>query len=128
MTQPHEDEVRRVVPAKSRGGKWVRIGDEEYRIAALGFGALQELGDEISKLAGIVGIPSKEQMDTVVKVVHTALQRNYPNMKFGEVYDMLDLSNFSDIMDAVLNMSGFVKRNSAPGETRASIGTGSTLP
>jgi len=126
------DDVKRVEPARSRGGKWVRIGDEEYKVPALALLAIQELQAEVPKLASIRGIPSAEQMGVVFKIIHAALARNYPDLKVKDVEEMIDLSNFQDVLNSVLEVSGFKRvppgEGVAPGELPASTGTTSTSP
>lgn len=121
------EEVTRIQPAKQRGGIWVTLGLEEYRIPPLGFRAIQDLQDRIGLLKGLSGVPSKEQMDLVVEIVFLAMQRNYPEMTLEGVSDMIDLSNFASVLNAVMNNSGF--RSAPSGEaltTSLSIGTEST--
>jgi hypothetical protein len=98
--------AKKVEPTKNRGGEWVTFGDEQYRVPALGFGALRELQENIKKLAIVPGgAPSMEQMDIVVGIVHSALRRNYPDMARGDVEDMLDIENYQRVLEAVLKMS-----------------------
>jgi hypothetical protein len=118
-------DVVRVPTEKNRGGAWVRIGDEEYRVAPLGFRALQELGDKIMSLKDMQQIPTREQMGVVIEIVHSAMQRNYPSMTAEQVIDMLDVGNFSPVLNSVMGASGFVRGDNS-GNPSASIGTEST--
>jgi hypothetical protein len=122
------DEVVRVPTEKNRGGIWVRIGDEEYRVAALGFRALQDLAEDVATLQNMGQMPTREQMEVVIRIVHAAMLRNYPSMSMETVADMLDLANFEKILNAVMNITGYVKGNESSGEMVASTGTGSTSP
>lgn len=110
----NEDIVTRVPPVKNRGGVWVRLGMEEYRIPPLGFGAIQELQQRIDVLQGMTGVPNKEQLGMITEVIQMAMQRNYPDITLDEVRDKLDMGNFSAVLDAVLNLSGY--KRGAPGE------------
>jgi hypothetical protein len=124
----NQDEVKKVPPTKNRGGAWITFGSEAYRVPPLGLGAIKQMQERVANLAVTPGAaPSSDQFDTILEVVHAALMRNYPDMKLEEVADMVDLQNYQEVLGAVLNISGFAKREEgAPGEALASTGTGST--
>ena len=117
---PEGDAVVRVPVEKNRGGTWVRLGDEEYRIPALGFGAIQELQDDVAGLAKMGARPTPKQMAAVGLIVHAAMRRNYPSMTLETVGDMLDLGNYQQVLAAVLAIAGFEKAGAGPGEAAAS--------
>jgi hypothetical protein len=121
--------VVRIQPQRRRGGEWVQIGLDEYRIPPLGLGDIQELAPEIEKLKGITQLPDKDQMDAVFKIVHCALLRNYPDHPMSETRAMVDLGNFQEILGKVMGIAGFMKVSGVPsGEVKASTGTQSTSP
>lgn len=125
------DEVKRVEPQKNRGGEWVRLGDELYRIPPLAFRSVVELQDDVAGLREMGARPSPEQMNVVARIVHSAMARNYPALTIEEVLDMLDLGNYQEVLSAVLRVAGFKKDSGAAdgsGETVASAGTASTAP
>jgi hypothetical protein len=106
-----EEALPRVQPTGKRGGRWIPIGDQEYRVPALSFGQLEDLQEVIEPLRqGVVGMPTKAQMGAVQTVVHWALQRNYPELTLEEVGGMLDLSNYSEVFGAVMGVSGMTRR------------------
>ena len=124
-----DEVVKRIQPERNRGGVWVRIGDEEYRIAPLAFAALQELGDDVPKLREIQGgVPNGDQMGIVIRLITSALNRNYPKLKESDVREMIDLGNFGEVLNAVMAVAGFVRRTGEPGEMKASTGDPSTSP
>ncbi len=122
--------VTRVPPERNRGGEWIEIGEEEYRIPPLGLLGVQEISGDLTSLQGMRGVPTKEQMGIVVAVVHSAMKRNYPKLTVEEVGEMLDLENFNRIFGAVMRIAGFVRptpgAKDASGETGASTGQPST--
>lgn len=123
------EEVRRIEPVNNRGGTWITFGLEAYRVPALGLRAVRELQDRIRSMSSMDGLPTAEQMDTVFEIAHAALRRNYPDISKDVVADMIDLSNFHEVLAAVMAISGFAPREGgASGETVASTGTGSTSP
>ena len=113
------------VPGKSRGGAWVRLGDERYRIPPLGFLAIQELEEDIKSLAQMAKVPNGGQMRVIAGIVHAALVRNYPSTPVEEVIAMLDLGNYQDVLSQVLQITGY-KRDAPSGEATASTGPAST--
>lgn len=114
MSTAEDDVVVRVPPVNNRGGEWVKMGMEEYRIPPLGFGAIKELQERIGKLQGMTGMPTDEQMRVVAEVVQMAMRRNYPEITVDEIFDKLDLGNFRDVFNAVLSMNGY--RSAKQGE------------
>lgn len=124
-----ESKPVRVQPARRRGGRWVAIGEEEYQVAPLGFLSLQELGEDIQSLQKIAGMPTREQMAVVVRIVHAGLARNY-DVTEDQVAGMLDVENYGRIISAVLGIAGLERASGPPsGEPRAmSTGPESTSP
>ena len=122
------NETKRIEPERNRGGEWVALGDEQYRIPPLAFRAVQELQDEVAALAQMGVRPTPEQMTTVTRIVHSAMSRNYPSITMAQIDDMLDLGNYQDVLSAVLSIGGFKKAGDGSGESPASIGTPPTSP
>ncbi len=130
MSIEDQDAPARREPERKRGGVWVTIGDEQFRIPPLSLLGLQELKDELVTARSIVGITlTPEQHLAVARVVHCALARNYPSISLEEVREMLDLGNFRQVFDATLGIAGFRKPeagSAATGEALASTGASST--
>jgi hypothetical protein len=122
--------LKRIEPKKNRGGVWLAFGAEEYLVPPLSFKAIQSLQDRIQGMSATAGPPSRDNMETVLDVVHASLARNYPDMTRDDVADMVDLQNYGEVLAAVLSTSGFrpAPAGTAPGEAAASIGTASTSP
>jgi hypothetical protein len=114
MTDTAEDTITRIAPTKNKGGEWVQLGLEEYRIPPLGFAAIKDMQANLEVLQGMTGAPTGDQMKVVAEVVHAAMRRNYPDITPEQVLDMLDLGNFQRVFGAVLGMSGY--RKAALGE------------
>lgn len=102
--------LRRVNPAVDRGGEWVALGGEEYKIPPLNFRALRELQSRLAAIGSIQGIPTETQMMTVVEVVHAALKRNYPDITVELVEDLVDVGNMMTVFTAVLRVAGMERR------------------
>ncbi len=132
MSSPGEEKPTRIQPSRNRGGAWVQIGGEEYRIPPLSLRAVIDLQNDVETLQSISkSRPTSEQMDIVVRIVHSALARNYPDMLAKDVDDMIDLSNYGEVLNQVLSIAGFKKATvgETPGEAWAApSGTPSTSP
>jgi hypothetical protein len=120
------DKPTQVPPEKHRGGVWVTLGDESYRIPPLAFRSVQELADDVAGLATMGTRPTPAQMQTVSKIVHSAIARNYPSMTIEQIDDMLDIGNYQEVLSAVLVIGGFKKGAAGTGEPAASTGTPAT--
>ena len=85
------------------------IGGDNYIIPALSLKQVKNLKPEID----LVSDSTSDQdirFDAMSKIIFTALSRNYPDITEDQVKDMLDLNNILEIIDAVMNVSGFKKR------------------
>lgn len=121
----------RVVPTGKRGGVWITLGDEQYRVAPLGLGTLRDpdFGSVLTSLGSIRGLPTPAQIDNAITFLHAALIRNYPAMTNAEVEAMIDLGNLQEILSATLGVSGFKPNGEkVSGEATASTGTVPTSP
>lgn len=88
------------------------IRGKEYIIPSLSFGQIETLTPELDRLAQIGKIKqlNPQIIKDITKVSLAAISRNYPEI--NEAYfkeNMLDLSNFGPIFDAVMGNSGFQK-------------------
>lgn len=128
-----ETAVVRVEPKRKRGGRWITFGEEAYRVPPLSFNSVIELQDDVESLSNLMGAgtkPTSKQRDTVARIVHAALMRNYPEMTKDEVADLLDVGNFQEVINATLAIGGFKEQQGGPGsgEAPASTGTPPTAP
>jgi hypothetical protein len=94
-------------------GKTVNLNGADYVIPPLNLRALEQLQD---KLTTFGGAPSLENMGIVADIAHAALKRNYPDMTRDEVADLIDFGNMTEVMEAVMNVSGLTAQSDAPGE------------
>lgn len=119
----------RIPPTNKRGGVWVTLGDEAYRIPPIAFRVVQEMEAEVAQLAdlGAGGRPTPVQMAIVEKLVLSAIQRNYPDMTQERIAEMIDVGNYMPVLNATLGVSGYVRRaGSGEALPSAPTGTGST--
>lgn len=114
----------RVPPEKNRGGEWVRLGDELYRIPPLAFRSVIDLQDDVAALRTMGPVPTAKEMDIVAKIAHVAFSRNYPSKTVEDLTDMLDLGNYEAVLSAILSIAGFQKVGAGPGGAVMALPTG----
>ena len=59
----------------------------------------------------MAGIPSSDQIDAMVIVIHSAMVRNYPDLSLADVEELLDLSNLQTTFLSVMAASGLQKKS-----------------
>lgn len=108
----------------------VVLGPSTYTIPPLNFRMLQELAEQIAIVNKGGSFVSDEATRTAfTTVIHASIKRNYPDMTYDQVLDLLDVTNAQKAMLALLGVSGFDKKENANGEGTAlgeSTGTAST--
>jgi hypothetical protein len=88
-------------------GKQINMGGMTLIMPALNLKKLKEQADVI--LAMDQAKTAVEQLSIASGVVHSALQRNYPEITLEEVEELLDMTNMQAVISAVLGQD-------APGE------------
>ena len=84
-------------------------GGHVYTIPPLTLGALQRLQDKLSHLSTMAALDPKA-IAIIVESAHAALQRNYPDLTIKQLSELLDVSQLSDVMCAVLDVSGLQRK------------------
>lgn len=98
-------------------GVKVNLGGREFIAPPLNFRALRKIQPKLADLTALGAVPTPEQLQTVVEIVHLALVRNYPELAIDELDDLLDLGNIPDVLAAIMAASGLEK--TVPGEETA---------
>lgn len=85
-------------------GKEIELGGKTYIIAPLNAAAVKQYRDQI-KAVFVGGLPD---IELVSKLALASLKRNYPAITLEEVEEVLDYSNYFEVWDTMLNLSGLV--------------------
>src|ERR1017187_9580960 len=101
----------------------VKLNGTEFIAPPLALGALKKLLPRITTLNQVGGLPSAEDIDTMVVIVHSALLRNYPDITQQEVEDGLDMGNMRGTVFAVMSGSGLVSGNAEAATVTESFST-----
>lgn len=113
-------------------GEPVQLGGETYVLPPLGFLGLRTMLPKISQIAvredGTAVTDSAAQMDLLLEVAHAALQRNYPELSFAQFQQVLDVSDVTPLVQAVMRQNKFtaVAEKNAPAAVSPSPGRAST--
>jgi len=85
------------------------FGGQRLVIPPLTLGALESMQERLQRLEGVSSI-EPEAIRTVVDAATLALVRNYPKMTRAEVADLIDLANMQEVMAAVMDVSGMLRK------------------
>ncbi|HET8552701.1 MAG TPA: hypothetical protein VFM97_09540 [Gammaproteobacteria bacterium] len=100
-------------------GRTIELGGEERIIPPLNLKALRTLKPEIDRLStGNIAANGlgDEDIDAIVKIVHAAIARNYPDITAEQVEDWIDLGNSAEVIGAVMTQSGLTRQQGPAGE------------
>lgn len=87
---------------------------DQYIVPPLSLGSIEVLQGELEKFNGTV---TKESVQTVVKATLLALRRNYPEITEEKVKnELLDVGNMIEVMRAVMDVGGLMRKEQAEGE------------
>jgi hypothetical protein len=108
-------------------GVRLNLGGRDFVVPPLTLKSLRKMANRLSALRTMGDIPTDDEVEVVVEIVHAAMVRNYPDLTTDDVEELMDMANLKSVMLAVLQGSGLSR--SAPGEaeeSRASTGPAST--
>lgn len=91
-------------------GVLVDLGGRKFTVPPLNLKALKSLAPKIENLKVMKEIPTPEQIDDIVDILHAAFARNYPEITKEDLLDLVDLGNLLRIFPAVLTNSGMEQR------------------
>ena len=98
-------------------GVAVRVGRTVYSVPAMNIRRLKKMLPEINNLTLAAGTLTNEDQDRLVRIIHSALSRNYPKLTKDDVEDIVDMGNFRTFLQAIMGVSGL--KQYAPGEKLA---------
>ena len=91
-------------------GTTIKLGKDEYTVPPLTLGQIRRLQKEIESIGQLNTTTLDENaVDTMLKVIHAGMSRNYPEMKPDDLADLIDLGNMRAVTEAVLGVSGLKK-------------------
>ena len=104
-------------------GTAIKIGDRTFVVPPLNLARIKRLRPDIEALSSMKldAMMTDEQIESVVRILHSALSRNYPEITIDEVEDIIDLGNLIPVVQAMMRVSGF-----EPGGASAGSGPSGT--
>lgn len=82
-------------------GVKINMGGRDFIVPPLNFAALRRLGPELAIAETVTSAPTLQELEAVVKLVHAALVRNYPEITLAEVEELLDMGNTISVLRAI---------------------------
>ena len=113
-------------------GVELRLGGRDWIVPPLNFRQLKALAPIFARVGAIGARLGEQEIDDIVRLVHAALSRNYPDLAAEDVAELIDLGNAASAVRAVAGVSGLAASgpprdgDAPPGEAApgaASIGT-----
>jgi hypothetical protein len=97
-------------------GEDFKLGVRTFTLPGLSLKSLKEylVNGTIKTLGEIDGIPTPEQVDASLVVIHAALARNYPGVTVAEVSELVDTRTVLAMVKAIFKASGLERTK--PGE------------
>lgn len=93
-----------------------------YVVPPMNAAAVEQYRDEVAVLLGGGGVPD---ILMIVKLLHAALSRNYPEVTVDQVKQWVDFGNMVQVLDTVMHVSGLV---AAMGELNRRMQGATTAP
>jgi hypothetical protein len=82
-------------------------------VPPLSLAAVESFQDRLTAYSG-----GLSDVTLVIDALHASLKRNYPEMTREEVAETVDIANMQQVMFAVMNVSGLVKKEDESGEAK----------
>lgn len=83
-------------------GTKVVIGEKELIIPRMNLKSQRKLGNHLSVVTEVTGIPTAEQLESVFEVICAAIQRNYPEIGRDWIEENVEFDDLASIVAAAL--------------------------
>lgn len=93
------------------------LGGDIYVVPPIALGDLEVLQDRLAKFEEFR--LDSESARLIADVAHRALRRNYPDMTLEQVSELVDVGNATELLGAVMDVSGMRRREIEAGKTPA---------
>jgi hypothetical protein len=86
----------------------VKIGGQEYIVPPLSIKGFKAMKGQIEALKNMAPgrAMTDEQIDGVMKIIHCALSRNYPELTLDQIEEMLDFGNIGPLINTITRAGG----------------------
>src|SRR5947209_673615 len=96
----------------------ITLAGREFHLSPLNLGDLRRLEP------ALLGVEQKAasgfaSMLALVPVIHASISKLHPEMELEELEALLDLNNFAEALDRVLEISGLVRKSSEASQPRS---------
>lgn len=100
-------------------GVEVSLGGEVYVLPPIALGPLRILQSRLKNLTDSTDPMDPASLDTIVDATFASMKRNYPEMTVEQVSELVDLGNMGEVLSAVMDVSGMLRRSQAEGKKLA---------
>lgn len=83
----------------------LNLAGTAYTVPPISIGSLEELWPRLETYSGKV-----TDAGIVVDALHAALARNYPDLTRKQVADIVDVGNYVEVMEAVMDIGGLKRK------------------
>ena len=98
-------------------GKKLNLGGTEFVVPPFPMRILRTHPEWLKSVRELSDIPTPEQSEAILGIIHAALARNYPDLTPEGVEDLLDVASMMAALQAVMDVSGMVPvAPGSPGE------------
>ena len=109
-------------------GVKLRLAGCDWIIPPLNLRQLKQLTPALQRLGAAGDALGEAEIDDIVRIVHAALSRNYPQTTEVELAEILDVGNAASAIRAVAGVSGLVPAGEPPkGEVEAGSASTGTI-
>lgn len=96
-------------------------GGQVMVIPPLALGDLEMLQDRLASLQ--LSTLDAKSIGTVIDATHAALQRNYPDTTRAQVASWIDVANFAEVIQCVMDVAGLRRKEQHAGKALAATQT-----
>jgi hypothetical protein len=82
-------------------GQSFTLGGKEYLVPPLSMRAVVDLKPELARIADADADSPLTHLEAIARVILSALQRNYPELTYDDLGDLLDMGNIVELLNAV---------------------------
>ena len=83
----------------------LKLSGKTYVMPPMNFCSIIAVTPHFEQLKGLGagGMPTKKQLHAIAKIIHKALRRNYPFIRFSTVINGLDMHNMGDALTKAMH-------------------------
>jgi tRNA-dihydrouridine synthase len=93
-------------------GYKLTLGGTEYVVPPLNIKQIRTMKDDIDNLR-ITNSGDIDSFSNGLRVIQAAMSRNYPEITFEQLEEIIDLGNYKNVVLAIMGQSGLIQKGEA---------------